>query len=367
MIGNPHANRHSLRGGLAKWQEAKLPVTKDAGAPKAGHFKIKASNEDVRVRLPEFLAASADPAANVLLEALSADWHFGQVAPFGRGGHPPNGVMLPAADWFNPDKTFKSPDELRRMLAYFDIRPEQQVHSYCGGGAAASVPFFALKFIVGYPKVKLYVESELGYLSDERELPMWTYDAPFLMRDAKWLQGWGGQMVRTYVGAKVSVLDVRPEDAFNAGHVPFALHVSADAFESNLTSPATLAAMLGPAGVDASHEAVIVSGAGLTKEAALAFVMLDKLGQKRVSVLTDSMTRWAELGFPLAKTPTVVAPKKDPRDPSIPPTTYPANLRKDVLIANPSESKGLYPKAVSPRAAPLDAHAALSAVDGHAA
>jgi len=342
--GFPPGNLFILDGGLAKWQEAKLPVTKDAGAPKAGTFRIKASNEDVRVRLPEFLAASADPANHVLLEALSADWHFGQVAPFGRGGHPPNGVMLPAADWFNSDKTFKSPDELRRMLAYFDIRPEQQVHSYCGGGVAASVPFFALKFIVGYPKVKLYVESELGYLSDERELPMWTYDAPFLMRDAKWLQGWGGQMVRTYVGAKVSVLDVRPADAFNAGHVPFALHVSADAFESNLSSPATLAAMLGPAGVDASHEAVIVSGAGLTKEAALAFVMLDKIGQKRVSVLTDSMTRWAELGFPLVNTPTVVAPKKNPRDPSIAPTIYPTNVRKGVLIGNPGESQGLYPK-----------------------
>ena len=45
------------------------------------------------------------------------------------------------------------------------------------GGIAASVPFFALKFIADYPKVKLYQESELGWLQDERQLPYWTYDA----------------------------------------------------------------------------------------------------------------------------------------------------------------------------------------------
>ena len=101
--------------------------------------------------------------------------------------------MLPSADLFNPDKTFKSPEELRRILAYLDVRPEQEVHTYCGGGVAASAPFFALKFILGYPKVKLFVESELGWLADERQLPHWTYDAPFLMRDTLWLQAWGGR------------------------------------------------------------------------------------------------------------------------------------------------------------------------------
>jgi 3-mercaptopyruvate sulfurtransferase SseA len=57
------------------------------------------------------------------------------------------------------------------MLTYLGVRPEQQIYTYCGGGVAASVPFFALKFLVNYPKVKLYKESELGWLSDERELP----------------------------------------------------------------------------------------------------------------------------------------------------------------------------------------------------
>ena len=132
--------------------------------------------------------------------------------------------MLPSADFFNPDKTFKSADEIRRMLAYLGVKPEQRIHTYCGGGVAASVPFFALKFLLGYPKVTLYQESEMGWLSDERELPFWTYDAPFLMRESSWVQSWGGQRLRMYRVANVSIVDVRPAAAFDQGHVPFALN-----------------------------------------------------------------------------------------------------------------------------------------------
>jgi 3-mercaptopyruvate sulfurtransferase SseA len=184
----------------------------------------------------------------------------------------------------------------------------------------------------------------MGWLADERELPFWTYDAPLLMRDTKWLQSWGGQMLRMYGGAHVSIVDVRPADAFAQGHVPFALNIPADVFKSNIANPEKLARILGPAGVDASHEAVVISGAGLTKDSALAFVMLEKLGQKKVSVFVDSMDQWAKLGFAVKKDATVVGPPKVPHDVSIPPTTYPANFRKDVIIADPKSTQGFYPK-----------------------
>ena len=334
-----------LDGGLSKWQEAGLPVTKDVPpALKKGTFTIKTVNEDVRARLPEYLTASGDPVNNALIEALGADWHFGQVAPFPRAGHIPHSILLPSADFFNADKTFKSAEDIKRMLSYLGIRPEQQIYTHCGGGVAASGPFFALKFILNYPRVKLFTESEMGWLSDERGLPYWTYDAPFLMREARWLQFWGGPIIRTFGGGQISIVDVRPAGAFDQGHVPFALNIPADVFRTHIADPAKLAGILGPAGVDASHEAVVISGAGLTKDAALAFVMLEKLGQKKVSVLTDSMEKWVELGLSVKKDATVVGPKKTPQDPSIPPTTYPGNVRKDVIIADPRSTQGAYPK-----------------------
>jgi thiosulfate/3-mercaptopyruvate sulfurtransferase len=184
----------------------------------------------------------------------------------------------------------------------------------------------------------------MGWLSDPRGLPYWTYDAPFLMRDSAWLQWAGGPMIRTYLGAQVSIVDVRPAEAFNLGHVPFALSIPASVFRSHLGNPGRLANVLGAAGVDPSLEAVVVSGAGLTADSALAFVMLEMLGQKTVTVFMDSMDRSAQLGIALTKDPTAVGAKKAPRDLTIEPKAYPGNVRNDVIIADPKSSEGVYPK-----------------------
>ena len=206
------------------------------------------------------------------------------------------------------------------------------------------MPFFALKFIAGYPEVKLYQESELGWLQDERGLPFWTYDAPLMMRETNWLKTWSGKMLRMYDVSRVSVIDVRPADAFKQGHVPFALNIPADVFRSHLKNPEKLAEVLGQAGVNASHEAVLVSDAGLNSSSAIAFFMLENLGQKRVSVFMDSIDKWLEAGLEVTKDATAVGPKKGPGDLSIPPTTYPVTARKDTLIADPKSTQGLYPK-----------------------
>jgi thiosulfate/3-mercaptopyruvate sulfurtransferase len=343
--GVPAKDLLILDGGLSKWQADGLPVTKDpTPAPKTTTFKFTKFNESARARTPEVVTATGDLTNNVVLDALDANWHFGQIAPFNKAGHIPNSVLAHRGDFYNPDKTFKSPEDIRKMLTYLGVRPEQQIYSYCGGGVAASVPYFAAKFIANYPNVKLYDASEIGWLSDSRDLPLWTYDAPALMRDAKWLQFWDSQMLRMYVGPQITVVDVRPAGEFNQGHVPFALNIPGDVFKSNLNDPAKLAEILGAGGVNASHEAVVVSGAGLTKESALAFVALEKLGQKKVSLVMDAVDKLGQPGFALTKNPTAVGPKKGPMDLSIVPTPYPANVRKDVVVADPQSTHGVYPK-----------------------
>ena len=333
-----------LDGGLAKWQELGLPVSAEPTPPRPkGSFKVWQINEGARVRLTEVLAGSGDRENTVLVEALGPDWHYGEVVAFQKGGHIPHAVLMPSEDFFNPDKTFKSPADIKRMAAYLGIRPEQRVYTHCGGGVAASVPFFALKFIANYPRVALYTESQMGWLSDDRELPYWTYDAPYLMRQTSWLQSWGSQRMRMFGASQISVVDVRSAAAFNEGHVTYALNIPGEVFRSHVTDPDKLAALLGPAGVNALHEAVIVSGAGLTPDAALAFVMLEKLGQKKVSILMDSLEEWMAFGSKLTKDATVVGTQKV-QGVSIPPTTYPRNLRKDVITSDPKGTAGLYPR-----------------------
>jgi 3-mercaptopyruvate sulfurtransferase SseA len=343
--GYPPDGLRILDGGLAKWEAGGQSVTKDATpARPRGTFRIQKVNEDVRVRLPEFLAASGDSANNVLLEALGPETHFGETGFFNRAGHVPRAVMLPSADFFNPDKTFKSSAEIGKILAYLGIRPEQAVHTHCGGGVAASAPFFALKFLLDYPRVTLYQESQLGWLADERELPFWTYDAPFLLREGPWVQAWTGQRLRAFRGSDVSLIDVRPSTSYGEGHLPFALSVPAEVFRAHVARPHDLAKVLGPAGVDPSHEAVIVSGAGVTREAALAFVMLETVGQKKVSVLLDSMEKWAGRGFPVTKDATVVGAPTAPGVLAIAPVTYAATPRRGPLIDDPASTQGAFPK-----------------------
>jgi 3-mercaptopyruvate sulfurtransferase SseA len=345
LHGFPVENMGVLDGGLAKWKADGGALTQDkTPAPKAGNYRVTNLRQEARVQLPEFLAASGDPANHALLEALEPAQHFGGAKFFDRAGHVPNAILSPAADYFNADKTFKSPGEIRRMLAYLGVRPGQQVHAHCGGGIAASVPFFAAKFLADYPKVKLYKGSQLEWLRDDRGLPFWTYDAPNITRDKLWLSGWGSQMMRMFGVARLSVVDVRQAASFRQAHVPFAVNVPAEVFRRHLGSPGKLAEALGAAGVDAAHEAVIVSSGGLNPDSALAFLMLEKLGQARVSVLSESVDDWGFAGLPLTKEADAADPKKNP--PGLVPAarTYSTNPRPGIVASASQDAKGPYPR-----------------------
>jgi 3-mercaptopyruvate sulfurtransferase SseA len=344
--GMPVGNLFILDGGMAKWKAVGGAVTAEpTPAPARGSFRLASPlNEAVRARLPEFVSASGDTAGNALVDALDASMHFGEMAFFDRVGHVPHAILWPTSDVFNADKTFKSADEIRRMLAHLGIRPEQTIYAHCGGGLAASVPYFAIKHIAGYSKVKLFNESQMGWLQDDRGLPFWTYSAPNMMRDWAWLKGWNNKMMRSFGVAPVSIIDVRSPEAYKQGHIPFALNVPAEVFRAHIEQPARLAELLSQAGVNVMHEAVVVSESGLDGGAALAYLALEKLGQKRVSVLMDPLERAAELGMEVVREPTLVGPSQKPGDMAIPITPYPARSRGAVLAGDAKGTPGVFPR-----------------------
>lgn len=323
--GFPLADLYLLDGGLHRWKAAGQPVTRDATpAPVAGTFRVTRVLDGERVRLNEFLAATGDPVRHVVVDALEPPYYYGGAKFFDRAGHIANALLWPSSDFFDPlTKAFKSPDEIRRMLAHHGIQPEQTVHVYCGGGGAAAVPVFALRFLLGRDKVKLYNESQREWLQDERGLPMWTHAAPQKLRRAAWLEGWGGAMMRMVGFANLSVVDLRPPEAYAKGHVPFALNIPADVFRAHVQQPAKLAELLGAAGVNPQHEAVLVADGGLHPTTALAMWLLERAGQRKVSLLADSFDDWAFGGLTVAKEPTVVGARKTPQDLVVPAVSHP--------------------------------------------
>lgn len=343
--GVPSSDLFILDGGLAQWRAQGGAVTA-VPTPQvaAGTWQISALRDDVRVRLPEFFAATGDRTRHAVVEALEPPYHYGAQKFFDRAGHVPNAILMPSSEFFNADKTFKSPDQIRRQAAYLGVRPEQVVHSHCGGGVAASVPWFALQFLAGYPRVKIYLESQREWLQDDRGLPFWTYSAHQLLRHSDWLDGWNAPMLRAFGVVRLNIVDVRPASAYALGHVPFALNLPADTFRQHLGRPQDLAALLGPAGVDPAHEVVVVGEGGLTPSAALAFLAFEQLGQKKVSVLMESVDEWGLRGHPLTKAPTVVGPATAPGGLSVPTAAYAASVRAGVLVREPLPAGGAHPR-----------------------
>jgi 3-mercaptopyruvate sulfurtransferase SseA len=349
--GAPVADLMLLDGGMAQWRAAGGEVSKaPAAARAAGTLRLTQTVDEVRIRLPEFINASGDPARHALVEALDPEYYYGGAKFFDRAGHVPNAILWPSAELFNADKTFKSADEIRRMARHLGIRPEQQVAAYCGGGVAASGPFFALKYLAGYPNVKLYVESQLEWLRDERGLPVWSWAAPGLMRSPAWLAGWNSENMRAYGVSGLSVIDVRPAAAYALGHVPFALGVPAETLRRHLGRPEALQPLLSAAGVNAMHEAVVVGERGLDANTALALLALEQAGQRKVSLLSVSVDEWGLGGQPLVKEPTAVGAPKAPQDLlTIPVLPWRGAAREGVLLRDAaaqgaSGAPGGYPR-----------------------
>lgn len=343
--GFPVNNLFILNGGLTKWQEAGKPVTNESSdALVKGTFKINGFNEKIRAKLPEFLSASGDRKNNKLIEALDANWHFGEFKFFDRPGHIPFGIMLPSDDLFNSDNTFKSPEEIHKMLDYFGVSKDQNIYSYCGGGIAASVPFFALKFILGFPDVKLFRESEMGWMLDERELPFWTYDAPYIMRETNWLKTWGGKMMRMYGVAQASIIDVRSAEDFKNGHIPFAINIPSDSFKVNIHNHERLSDILNQNGIDSAFEISIVSNGGINENSALTFLLLEYLGYKKVSVFIDSFEKYVQEGGELVKEETVAGQTNAKINPANSASVFQLNLLNEILIKDTNTTNSLYTK-----------------------
>ena len=335
--GLPADSLFILDGGMAKWVAAGGAVTNQPTAPRApGSVSLGAPVQDVRIRLPEFLAATADPRRHVMLEALDPEYFYGGAAFFSRGGHVPHATLMPADDFFKADKTFKSPAEIQAMLQHLGVRPDQQVLTYCGGGGAAAVPFFALKFLLDYPQVKLFLESQRGWLQDSRELPMWTYGAPELTRSTDWLKAWGSPMLKSFGLSQVTAVDVRSADAFRLGHIPLALNLPAQDLAAVARQPQALQAMLGSAGLNPQHEAVVSADGGINPRSALAYLLLHQMGQAKVSIHLEGFERWVDRGLDVARPSAAAAAAAPHQAPARP-------LRTDVLVADTVPYAGPFP------------------------
>lgn len=121
-----------------------------------------------------------------------------------------------------------------------------------------------------------------------------TYANPELLVSTEWLAG-------ASVNASVRVVDAREREAFEAEHLPGALHLprsatfARDGQGSMLASRDALVALLGATGI-ARDTHVVIYDEGRDTAAARVFWTLEVLGHPKVSVLDGGIAKWRAEG-----------------------------------------------------------------------
>ncbi len=169
-----HQDVRMLNGNRDEWEKHGGEWSSEVPAPPATSYELPAEDKDLLAFRDDVEAAIGDPGSTVLDVRSDAEfrgerfWPSGATEGAGRAGHIPSAVHVPIDFVRNETGAVKGADELRRLYAEDGISPDQRVIIYCTIGNRASLAWFVLKYLLGYPDVAVYQGSyvEWGELPD---------------------------------------------------------------------------------------------------------------------------------------------------------------------------------------------------------
>lgn len=155
-----------LDGGLAKWRSEGRPL--EQGKPAEFTADISAGAAPARVRYKADMLANLETKAEQVIDARSADRVFGggtDPVHGGANGRIPGALNVPFGAVFQPDGTFKSPEDLRTIFESAGADLTRPIIASCGSGVTASVLLFALH-LMGVTDAALYDGSWSEWSAD---------------------------------------------------------------------------------------------------------------------------------------------------------------------------------------------------------
>ena len=161
-----HQQVSILDGGLPRWRREGRPLTDAVVTRSPAAFQPR--RYAAMVADAERVARAVAGSGERLVNALSPEQFAGTGgAHYGRPGRIPGSLNLPARDLVDATTMDWQPlDAIQARLAAAGLDdPTAPVITYCGGGIAASVIFFALR-LLGRDKVALYDNSLLEWSAD---------------------------------------------------------------------------------------------------------------------------------------------------------------------------------------------------------
>jgi len=173
LAGFGHPKVAVLDGGFFKWQLEQRPVVQPyprvpLARPTDRPFHPDAASlEDVR--------SGIDHGA-LLVDARPPDQFAGTAGAQMRHGHIPGAINHYWQDDLTQEgfgHVWKPPADLRTAYAAQGITPDHDIIAYCNSATEASHVYFTLRYLLGYPRVRIYVGSWTEW-AENASLPIET-------------------------------------------------------------------------------------------------------------------------------------------------------------------------------------------------
>jgi thiosulfate/3-mercaptopyruvate sulfurtransferase len=161
-----HINLKLLDGGRKKWLKESRPVSREVPRFAAVDYPPPAASAPMRIGRDDVRAHLHDP-RRLLIDVRSPEEYSGErVSDYSfavdhgaeRTGRIPGAKHLYFRELLNDDDSFKSADEIRRVLAAHALAPEkfQEVVCYCRLSHRATIAWLALSQILDLPNIMIY-------------------------------------------------------------------------------------------------------------------------------------------------------------------------------------------------------------------
>jgi thiosulfate/3-mercaptopyruvate sulfurtransferase len=167
-----HSNAKVMDGGRLKWEKEGREMTRDVPSYAATKYEAP-ERDDKTIRAFKDEALKHSAAGKPMVDVRSPEEYRGERTHMPdypqegvlRGGHIPGAKNVPWARAANPDDgTFKSADELKAIYEQEQgLKSGDDVIAYCRIGERSSHTWFALTYLLGYPKVRNYDGSWTEY------------------------------------------------------------------------------------------------------------------------------------------------------------------------------------------------------------
>jgi len=157
-----HKNIRILEGSRDQWLESGKQWSTDVPKPGDSSYLPQSENHDILADLQSVESAIGKP-DQVILDVRTEQeykgerfWPSGATTDAGRAGHVAGALNIPIDYLRNEDGSLKNADKIRQILVDTGITDDKNVIIYCTIGNRASQAWFALKYLLGFPDVRVY-------------------------------------------------------------------------------------------------------------------------------------------------------------------------------------------------------------------